>query len=98
MLVDKRLDRLVRQMLQLNCFLGIHFLDFVQSVDADVVVPDVLEDFAGQLATFVPHTVNEVAKIPSSASCGAVVISAWHGSVVARFDHLIRIGRCSLLL
>ena len=75
-LVHKGLDGLERHVLELNCLLRENFPNLVQRVHANVLVPDVLEDFPRQLATFEADAVDKVTEISPCAAGWTVVVAA----------------------
>jgi len=91
--LDEVLDHCIRLILQLSCHVGQHFRYVCQVVQADVLIADVLEHFAGQLPEFVTRRVDEVAEVAPSAPRRPVVIPARHRPVVTRLDYLVRVWR-----
>ena len=88
---DVVLDHGKRLVLHRLSLLRQNFSDVGQMIRADILVPYILEDFSGELSKFVTLCMNEMTEVTSRTPSWTMEIPAWHGSVVASFDKLIRV-------
>ena len=96
MAVHELLDSLNGCVLELLEHLWADLLDFLQVVQADVLVSVRLKDIAGDFSAFEALGVDEVAVLAACASIWPVVVSAGDCSEVARLDDLSRLHQALL--
>ena len=91
MISNELLDDLIAGILQLFERLGHDLLDLLQEVHPNVLVAVRLEDVASNLTTFEALRMNEVAKLTTSASVRAVIVTTRDRAEVAWLDDLIHV-------
>ena len=89
MIVHELLNGLKGGVVQLFGRLQVNLLNFLQVVDADVLVSVGLEDIASDFPSLEARGVNEVAILAASAAIGSVIVAAGHSAEIARLYELV---------
>ena len=88
-IVHELLNGLKGGVVQLFGRLQVNLLNFLQVVDADVLVSVGLEDIASDFPSLEARGVNEVAILAASAAIGSVIVAAGHSAEIARLYKLV---------